>query len=834
MKKLSLIAMVSLAVIFFAVLAPAALASQPPVDTTTLYVATIGWGPRRADPVRAYDTGSGELIFNCYDTLIAFDREKHWKFVPSLAVNVPDPVTVTLTLENTTVVDLANCTDSWWKAVPDDGFSYHINVPYGKPLEALVTIYLEKYDGATLKEVRAWTINTVTAGATVRIEVYRVYYDFILRTDPVIKFYDYTGAEVGTFGIDDVIYSIKRGLVQDQYGSPMWMFYKPFFDEMNSDAWDTNETKDAWLLSHLIDSALEDVSSGTTPIVRVNLGFGFPDDAFKQIMSQTWASILDKGWCISKGCWDGELFSDDGRYTGSTAGNDIPDWFESWRHCAAFGGVSPIQAIKPENFAGSGPYRVTVASSTLNKVIFERNENYWKGWPAEGCGGYLQKIVIDYIADWGARRDAFIACDYDVCAVPRAYMADLVEPDTPPGDPLYDPYTNYVDVPIKTIKNIPALTLDAMHYTFTINPVSEYVGTGSLKDGGGIPLDFFNNTHVRRAWNYAFNWSNYIRDAYYGEALYRKNPLVYGLAPDYYLPDSVLPPYKESLQKAMEELQQAHFIVDGQDKTVWETGFYLKIAYNSGNDQRRIACQMISTFFATLSTYAGRTGPPFRVEVIELTWNDILDKMENFELPTWIMGWLADFAHADNWVRPYMHSYGDFSYFQNYTSWNGWTEPGPVTRKDKDTLIDLGLKATDPNVKKQCYEDLQRIYARDAPSLPLAQPMGRRWCKYWVKGWYYNYLYPSQYYYHLWKHDTCWFDITGTTPGVYDDVTNARDVTYLILHFGARAPAPGFEDPKWVGTYGWGGVDPYGDRVCNARDVTWTILHFGHRPPGTP
>jgi len=65
---------------------------------------------------------------------------------------------------------------------------------------------------------------------------------------------------------------------------------------------------------------------------------------------------------------------------------------------------------------------------------------------------------------------------------------------------------------------------------------------------------------------------------------------------------------------------------------------------------------------------------------------------------------------------------------------------------------------------------------------------------------------------------------------VPDDVTNMRDVTYLLLHFNAKAPEPGkTPDPKWVGTYGFGGVDPYGDRICNMRDITFTILHFNHR-----
>ena len=56
---------------------PVSLSSQPPIDTTTFYEGTIGWGPNRADPARAYDAASGELIFNCYETLIAWNEESY-------------------------------------------------------------------------------------------------------------------------------------------------------------------------------------------------------------------------------------------------------------------------------------------------------------------------------------------------------------------------------------------------------------------------------------------------------------------------------------------------------------------------------------------------------------------------------------------------------------------------------------------------------------------------------------------------------------------------------------------------------------------------------------
>jgi ABC-type transport system substrate-binding protein len=958
MKKLSLIAMVSMVGMLLLVLAPFVSAGIPPTDI--LYVGTIGWGPRRADPVRAYDTGSGELIFNSYDTLIEFDREKYWEFTPGLALNVPDRVEVTKHVVNATDVDLSDPSGSEWN---DTSVCLGwVDYPPGN-LSVPDILYMREADG----KYRTWTVQSFSAGPPVSLTLWRGYYDFFIREKNIwgndtIKFVDENGTVVGEFDIGDVEYSFERGLVQDQYGSPMWMFYKPLFDQMNSDFFDTGNPEDAKMLAHLIDDAFEIVSL-SPPKFRINVGFAFPDIAFKQILSQTWASIVDKQFSLSIGCWDGNLYYDstpsptpktgeelgytwervtnetvgkgdgtttvfnlanapvvpgsetiyiagvpttaytinytNGKITFTTApanntrisadytyiisefqtswwpiqedsetvylngnpttnytieyatgavtltdGSDanytvtidytyiggFPDWFETnkpvtwWRHKSR----SPYDTTGKYRYVGTGPYYISVWDSVNKIVILSRNPYYWKGWPAAGCKGYLETIEIRYIDSDDARISAFKACDLDVAAIPRARMSDLVEPDVPPGDPLYPPYTNYVDVPVKTIKNIPTLTLDALHFTFDINPISEYVGSGRFPNG--IPLNFFSNVHVRKAWAYAFNWSNYIRDAYYGEGIYRKNPLIYGLAPDYY--NSSIPSYFESLAKAEEELKAAVFPESGY-ANVWQSGFELTISYNTGNTQRQIACEMIATFFTTLSTYDNRSStlPPFKVNVINLDWPVILDKFENFELPTWIIGWLADFADADNWVRPYMHSYGDFSFFQGYTVEN--STPGPLTGYDKDILIDLAVRTPDGDERRLYYNDLQWIYYNDCPSIPLVQPTGRRWCKYYVRGWYYNALYPSQYYYHLWKENTCWFDISGLetppAPGVSDGVCNARDVTYLIQHFNAKPPAPGFEDPKWVGTYGCGGVDPYGDRICNARDITWAILHFNHR-----
>ena len=82
----------------------------------------------------------------------------------------------------------------------------------------------------------------------------------------------------------------------------------------------------------------------------------------------------------------------------------------------------------------------------------------------------------------------------------------------------------------------------------------------------------------------------------------------------------------------------------------------------------------------------------------------------------------------------------------------------------------------------------------------------------------------------VYKYDDCWYDVSGPTAGVQEGIISMRDFSYLILHFGAKASIPGSTpDIKWVGTYGNGCVDPYGDRVCNMRDITNAILHFNHK-----
>jgi len=790
MKKKFPLSLTTVSLLLISVFAQVVLTTgptQPPVDTTTLYVGHVGWGPCCADSVRAYDTLSGELIFNVYDTLISMGKpvtnvwrtwavhEQYWEFQPNLATNVPAREEVTKSVSSV--------------GVPSDptGFVFSdgsicvgwVDNHATGSLDGGDVVYTVETDSS----YRTWFVQPLSIPET--FVLWRGGYTFQICTEPIINFVNETGDIVDTFDVYDIEYSFERGLVQDQMDSPMWMFYKPFFDQMNSDFFDSNTTEPtAMSLAHLIDDAIE--VSGNN--ITINVGIPFPDMAFKQILSQTWASIVSKEFSISIGCWNGDLYTD-------SNGDGYPDWFETIRR------VTHTPYDMEPRYVGTGPYRVTTFDPSNNLVVLTRNELYWRGWPAPGRKAFLETIEICYMADWNETKTEFVSCALDVCTVPTANISELLDEYGDPANPN-----------IKTIRSLsPMLNIDAIFFTFTINPESPYIGTGNFPNG--IPPTFFNNTHTRKAFAYAFNHTKYIQEQYFGEAEWRSTPLVYGLYPDYH---TYISGYDVDFDLAEAELKSAIF----DEQSVWETGFTLAIPIPMGVSRKW--AELICDFFGNLSTYDDRPPewPDFLVSIVEY---DPWWPVELTDMPIVRMGWLADFADADDFLRPYMHSYGDYAYVQNYTATNGWGS-------HKDELLDLAIKTEDGAERALLYAELEQIYIDDCPSFPIVQPLGRRWCKYWVKGWYHNALYPSDYYYHLYKYNECWCSVTGVEFGVPDGVCAMRDINFICSHFGASPPDPllGY-DPLWApGTYGYAGCDVYGDRKVDMRDIGLACAHFGH------
>jgi ABC-type transport system substrate-binding protein len=246
---------------------------------------------------------------------------------------------------------------------------------------------------------------------------------------------------------------------------------------------------------------------------------------------------------------------------------------------------------------------------------------------------------------------------------------------------------------------------------------SIYIGDGEL--GDGIPVDFFTDEHVRKAFCLAFDYDTYIADALSGQGVQRGSPVVEGLY-GYY---AGTPMYEYDVDAAVDEMKLAW----GGD--AWDLGFKFTLLYNAGNLPRKTACELVSEAWAGIGYDDPEIadGEHFQISIQALAWPTILGKIFGTrDMPMFQIGWLPDYPHADNFLYPFMHSNGVFSYFQGY---------GDATT---DAAITAAFEEPPGASQDAMYADLQTQYYNDAPGIVLAQPIARRYFTQHIDGFYYN------------------------------------------------------------------------------------------------
>jgi len=381
-------------------------------------------------------------------------------------------------------------------------------------------------------------------------------------------------------------------------------------------------------------------------------------------------------------------------------------------------------------------------------------------------------VIWKGIDSWPTRKMLFLEGEFDVCVVPRANMYDLLSGDT-----------HTAIAGINLVYNIPALQNDVMLFTFSVpsaSPYQSYVGYPTHKTGG--QQFFFNNSHMRRAFAWALNYTAYIKDAWFGEAIEQRTWWVEGLAPaSYKNTNASMPQRTLDLTQMQNELNLA--VIGGFN--VGTEGFEMTLAYNIGNDQRLIACNLIAQAFLSL-------GSKYKCNVVGLEWwlwSYVLNPGEPGRQSMYDVGWLADFADPHNFCEPYQASWGAFCSGQFDQANNAMPEDQALV----DQEINAALVEPDPAKREAMYQDLQYRYWLDVPSFPLVQPTGRRFARDWVQGWYYNALYPGLYAYDLWKSteplENVDVDITGTvTPAT--PTYNPVYIFHNQMRIGNGDPSP--------------------------------------------
>lgn len=344
---------------------------------------------------------------------------------------------------------------------------------------------------------------------------------------------------------------------------------------------------------------------------------------------------------------------------------------------------------------GTGPFKLTQWDRQTNQVILERNDSYWRA-PAR-----LKRVIIRTVDDFAARRLMLQQGDADIITVNRV---ELTQVQGLQGVRIIDDLSNLGNVGI--------------FFTLKVDTAGNPdVGSGRL-DGNGIPGDFFADVSVRRAIAQSIDYPTLIRDCYRNKGFVGHGPIPRGMFG--YNPSQQWYPYDRD--RATAAFREAR---GGQ---VWNTGFTFTILFNTGNATRQCVAQVVKTGIEALN-------PKFKVNVRSLAWPQYLSAYAASKLPMFIIGWGADYPDAENFVTAYQHSEG------TWTSGQGYKNP------EVDKLIQQVRSETDPAKRRALFYKLQEIAYNDVISITL-DTVALRVMRTWVRGWFWNPAYLSNYYFY--------------------------------------------------------------------------------------
>ena len=446
---------------------------------------------------------------------------------------------------------------------------------------------------------------------------------------------------------EDVAYSLKRAMIVDPDGGPMWMLLEALTGH--------GSTRDA--KGNLFPGIFETINKAVqvkADNVVIHLPRPFPP--FLGILAYSAAAVLDREWAIANGCWDGNI-RNAARYNNPAPGHE------------------PLQKIAN----GTGAFRLKLWEPS-KQFVFERFDGYWGPRPA------LKTAIVKYVKEWSTRKLMLQNADADRVTVDTPYVPEV---EAMPGLKLY---------------KVPQLSLTCALFTRRVDPTGNpNIGSGRL-DGRGIPPDFFADANVRKAFLHAFDRQTYQEDVFNNLVILPTSPNIEGLP--YH---TQVPVYEFDLNKSRSYLQKAW------NGKVWQKGFQMVIAHNTGNEMREAAAWMLAENIMSLNA-------KFRIEVRNVEWKDYLVQYRNYRFPIFITGWAADYPDPHNFLYTFMHSRGAYGRFLAYRN------------EEVDRLCEAGIATVDPVERQKIYTRLQNLWYEESIGIPLYQQINVRAYRDYVNG----------------------------------------------------------------------------------------------------
>jgi peptide/nickel transport system substrate-binding protein len=399
------------------------------------------------------------------------------------------------------------------------------------------------------------------------------------------------------------------------------------------------------------------------------------------VLSTPGTAVMSKRWMIDQGEWDGDC--------------------QTWQY---FYGLSPTDEPIRAQANGTGPYQLDHWTPGA-EIVLAANSGYRQGPPR------IDRVEIKTIGNFDQRLQLLRARDADLIDIsaPDQFtpLDDLVrEPCDLSGQCVVANFTGslrrYIDLPSIVRRNV--------FFNFALPEGNVYAGSGQL-DGQGMPLDFFADAHVRRAFNACFDRGVFITDTLAGQGEVPRAVT---------LPDQ--PGYADSpaadfdLARCAEEFKAAEFKTK-DDLTLWDTGFALQLPYREGDTAQQAAVDQLAKNLAQINSH-------FVITPVSISALDWLGELRAGQIPLAAIGWQEDIHDPHNWYQPYL--------LDTYTS--RFSLPDDLAQKYQ-ALIDQGVSEYDDGARATTYAALNAALQEDAALIMLPYALNRRYEPVYLKGW---------------------------------------------------------------------------------------------------
>jgi cationic peptide transport system substrate-binding protein len=304
-----------------------------------------------------------------------------------------------------------------------------------------------------------------------------------------------------------------------------------------------------------------------------------------------------------------------------------------------------------DNFPiGTGPF-ILDSYFPNNHIRYKPNQQYWNGAPT------IEQLVFDITPKSTNRIAKLMTGDCDVSALPQSSEIEIIRKN------------RKLELQIQTGFNV------------------AYLGFNTER----AP---FNNPKVRQALAHAVNKKAIIEAVYYGSATAADSIL----PPLSWAYNNSLTPYQYDIEKAKLLLSQAGY-EDGFTMSLWAAP--VQRIYNPNALK---TAELIQGQLALVGV---------KVDIVTYGWNVFIEKLNNYQYDSVLMGWTADNADPDNFFRP-LFSCAALLSGGNRVNW---------CHEDFDEELNKAIASPDEKYRLPYYLKAQQSLNELVPIIPIAHAL---------------------------------------------------------------------------------------------------------------